>query len=101
MATFTVGAPVTTADPFVTVDSTTATPFPKGQHTFQLIVIDDLGVHSDPVTVDIVVRDATKPTAVLVAPPAVAFGQSFKLDGSKSSALAPGKVVQYVWTMLK
>ena len=101
MATFTVGAPVTTADPFVTVDATAAAPFPKGQHTFQLVVIDDLGVHSDPVTVEIVVRDATKPTAVLVAPTTVPFGQSFKLDGTRSSALAPGKIVQYVWTMLK
>jgi hypothetical protein len=101
MATFTIGTDISTPDPFVTVDATLDTPLPKGQHTFQLVVVDDDGLVSDPVTVDVVVRDDRKPTAVLVAPVTVPFGQTFRLDGSKSSDLPPGKVVKFVWTMLR
>ena len=101
MATFTIGTDVTTTESFVNVDATLAAPLPKGQHTFQLVVVDDDGLQSDPVTVDIVVRDDRKPTAVLVAPATVPFGQAFRLDGSKSSDLPPGQVVKFVWTMLR
>lgn len=101
MATFTVGQEITTDDSFVSVDATIDLPLPKGQHTFSLVVVDDDGLQSDPVNVDIVVRDDRKPTAVLVAPVTVPFGQSFKMDGSKSSDLPPGKVVKYIWTLLK
>ncbi len=101
MATFTIGQEITTTDSFVSVDASLEKPLPKGQHTFQLIVVDDDGLQSDPVHVDVVVRDDRKPTAVLTAPATVPFGQSFRLDGSKSSDLAPGKVVKYLWTMLK
>jgi len=101
MATFTVGQEITTEDSFVSVDATVENPLPKGQHTFSLVVVDDDGLQSDPVTVEIVVRDDRKPTAVLIAPQTVPFGQTFKLDGSRSSDLPPGKVVKYVWTLLK
>jgi hypothetical protein len=101
MATFTIGTDIVTSDSFVTVDATLDTPLPKGQHTFQLVVVDDDGLQSDPVTVDIVVRDDRKPTAVLAAPVTVPFGQTFRIDGSKSSDLPPGKVVKFVWTMLR
>jgi|SRR3954466_12652535 len=101
MATFTIGTEVTTTDSFIAVDATIDKPLPKGVHTFQLVVIDDDGLASDPMTVDLVVRDDRKPTAFLVAPQTVPFGQSFKIDGSKSSDLPPGTVVKYVWTMLR
>jgi hypothetical protein len=101
MATFTVGQEIATDDSFISVDATLDTPLPKGQHTFSLVVVDDDGLQSDPVTVEVVVRDDRKPTAVLSAPVTVPFGQSFRLDGSKSSDLPPGKVVKFVWTLLK
>jgi len=101
MATFTVGQPITTEEAFVSVDATLDLPLPKGQHTFSLVVVDDDGLESDPVTVEVVVRDDRKPTAVISAPVTVPFGQSFRVDGSKSSDLPPGKVVKYVWTLLK
>jgi|SRR4051812_28730510 len=101
MATFTVGQDIATPDPVVSVDATIDLPLPKGQHTFQLIVEDDDGLLSDPVTVDVVVRDDRKPTAVLIAPQTVPFGQSFKLDASRSSDLPPGKIVKFVWTLLR
>ena len=101
MAQFMVGQDIAMEDSFVSVDATLDTPLPKGQHTFSLVVVDDDGLQSDPVTVDVVVRDDRKPTAVLVAPVTVPFGQPFRMDGSKSSDLPPGKVVKYVWTLLK
>jgi len=101
MAKFTVGQDIATPDATITVDATLDAPLPKGQHTFQLTVEDDDGLVSDPVTVDIVVRDDRKPTAVLLAPQTVPFGQSFKIDGSRSSDLPPGKIVKFVWTLLR
>jgi len=101
MAQFTVGQEISTDDSFISVDATLDLPLPKGQHTFSLVVVDDDGLQSDPVTVEVVVRDDRKPTAVVSAPVTVPFGQSFKLDGSKSSDVPPGKVVKYVWTLLK
>ena len=101
MPAFVIGKDVVTDDPFVTVDATTAAPLPKGQHIFQLFVVDDDGLQSDPVTVEIVVRDDRKPTAVLVAPVTVPFGEPFRLDGSRSSDLPPGKITRYVWTLLR
>jgi hypothetical protein len=101
MATFTVGQEISTEESGVSVDVTADSPLPKGQHTFQLVVEDDDGLLSDPVTIDITVRDDNKPTAIVSGPQSVQFGQSFKLDGSKSSDVAPGKVVKYIWTLLK
>jgi hypothetical protein len=101
MATFEVGKEISTDESFISVDATAENPLPKGQHTFSLVVVDDDGLQSDPLTVEIVVRDDRKPTAVLIAPQTVPFAQAFKLDGSRSSDLPPGKVVKYVWTLLK
>ena len=101
MATFTIGQDVSTEESFVSVDATLDKPLPKGAHTFQLVVVDDDQLLSDPMTVDVIVRDDRKPTAVLVAPATVPFGQPFRLDGSKSSDLPPGKVVKYIWTLLR
>jgi len=49
----------------------------------------------------VAVRDTQNPTAILEAPSHVEFGKSFLLDGSGSSAVQPGKVVKYIWTMLE
>ena len=82
----------------VTVDANN--PLPTGQHTFQLVVVDDSGNQSTPATVQVVVRDLTAPTAVIKAPSQVPFGQTFRLDGSASSDPPPGKVVRFIWTMV-
>jgi hypothetical protein len=63
--------------------------------------VDDAGNASDPATAQIIIRDTTKPTAVLVITPSqVDPGVSFRLDGSKSSDVAPGKIAQFIWTMI-
>jgi hypothetical protein len=100
MATFKPGTAVETPDPTVEVTVTAAAPLPAGAHKFQLVVVDDSGNTSDPIVVGVIVRDTLKPTAVLIAPEQVEFGQSFLLDGRKSSDVPPGKVVRYVWTMV-
>jgi len=101
MAEFRIGTKVTTPEKSVEVTVTPSAPLPAGLHHFQLIVVDDSGNQSDPATASVIIKDTTKPTAVLtVAPTQVELGQSFRLDGSKSSDVAPGKIVQYVWTMI-
>jgi hypothetical protein len=103
MPTFTVGQDIVTNENenVVTVDVDPANPLPKGLHTFQLRVVDDDDLTSDPITVDVVVRDDRRPTAVVRAPATVPFGESFLLDGRESSDLPPGRVVRYIWTMLR
>lgn len=100
MATFKPGTEIETPDPTVEVTVTAAVPLPAGAHKFQLVVVDDSGNKSDPMVVGVIVRDTTKPTAVLIAPEQVEFGQSFVLDGRKSSDVAPGKVARFIWTMV-
>jgi len=92
--------PVETTDPVLVVKVDPANPLPTGVHRFQLVVVDDSGNQSDPAIVEIVVRDTQKPTAVIDAPPTAETGQSFKLSGERSSDVAPGKVVNYIWTMI-
>lgn len=101
MATFEIGVPVATEESFVSVDATLEAPIPRGQHVFQLVVVDDDGLESEPVTIEIVVRDDRRPTAVILGPATVPFGQTFRLDGSRSSDLPPGRLVRFVWTMLR
>jgi hypothetical protein len=101
MANFTIGTKVTTAENTISVDVTADAPLPPGVHHFQLVVIDDAGNESDPAVAQIVIKDSTKPTAVLaIAPTQVDPGVSFRLDGTRSSDVLPGKVVQYIWTMV-
>jgi len=70
---------------------------PPGTHTFQLVVVDDMGVSSDPVQAQIVIQG--KPVAVLGAPEKVAVGQTFKLDARKSNSPG-GKVVKFIFTRI-
>lgn len=99
---FTVGSTFTTTDNFVDVVQTPGTPaIPQGTHHFQLIVVDEAGNKSAAATAAVVVKDTVNPTAVLtIAPTQVQPGQTFRLDGSKSTDVAPGTVVQYIWTMI-
>src|ERR1700759_3634342 len=99
MSDFVIGTPVETADPGVEVTVSANNPLPAGKHVFSLVVVDDSGNQSAPDEVTIVVRDDVAPTAVIKAPAQVSLGQSFKLDGSGSSDVAPGKVVKYIWTL--
>jgi hypothetical protein len=100
MPVFQKGTPVQTTIPTVEVTSSSAAPLPEGTHRFQLVVVDDSGNLSDPVFADVVIKDTIKPTAVIAPVAPVQPGQSFTLDGSKSSDVAPGKVAQWIWTML-
>jgi hypothetical protein len=99
---FTVGSTVTTTDNFVDVTQAAGTAaIPQGTHHFQLIVVDEAGNKSAPVTAAVVIKDTILPTAVLtIAPSQVQPGQTFRLDGSKSSDVAPGTVTSYIWTMI-
>lgn len=103
MAKFELGVPITTDEgtPIIQVDVDPQVPLAKGAHVFQLVVVDDDGLESDPVTVDVVVMDDRKPTAVLDAPQTVRFGQAFNLVGRGSADEPPGRIVRYVWTMLR
>ncbi len=100
MAKFVVSTAISGTDPTIEVTVDPASPLPVGQHRFQLVVVDEAGNQSLPATVDVTVKDTTNPTAVLTAPAQVEFGKSFTLDGHTSSDVAPGKVVQYIWTQL-
>jgi hypothetical protein len=99
MAQFVIGEPVTTEEPGVEVTLDATSSLPVGRHVFQLVVVDDSGNESKPAEVVVVVRDDQAPTAVIKAPTQVGFGKSFKLDGSGSADLPPGKIVKYVWTL--
>jgi hypothetical protein len=97
--TFKIGTVITTAT--ATLSAAVDSGLPSGTHIFQLVVVDEDGNQSDPVTAQIVIKDTQKPTAVLtVAPTQVQPGQVFSLDGSKSSDVAPGRVVSFIWTMV-
>lgn len=101
MAEFHIGTNVSTTEKSVEVTVSPSAPLPAGLHRFQLIVVDDSGNSSDPATASVIIKDTIKPTAVLtITPTQVEAGKSFRLDGSKSSDVAPDKIVQYIWTMI-
>jgi hypothetical protein len=75
------------------------TPLAVGRNRFQLVVVDDSGNVSEPDVVEVIVKDASKPTAILQAPREVNFGQSFQLTGKQSFDIG-GKIVRYRWTLL-
>lgn len=108
MAQFVPNQPVTQPDASVSVDVTPNSPLPMGVNRFQLVVVDDAGNESDPVILEVIVRDTEKPTAVLDMvderggriDPVVSFGQTFVLSGARSSDIAPGKVAEYRFTLI-
>ncbi len=108
MPEFKLNAPVVQRDPVVKVDVSAAAPLPLGANRFRLVVVDDAGNESDPTFLDVVVRDAQKPTAVLDMVDAngkridavVPEGTGFILSGARSADVAPGKVVEYRFTLV-
>ncbi len=87
--------------PLQTADATQAVTVPNssGSVTFQLVVTDNLGVQSAPVTATVTIQAA--PVAVLTATPAtVAAGGVITLSATGSSAGAPGSIAQYSFSVL-
>jgi hypothetical protein len=83
-------------------------PLPLGANRFRLVVVDEAGNESEPVFLDVVVRDTEKPTAVLDVvdasgrrvEPVMSFGQSFILTGARSTDVGGGKVAEYRFTLM-
>lgn len=109
MVKFVPNTPVVQPDAQVKVDVTRDAPLPLGANRFRLVVVDDAGNESEPTFIDVIVRDRERPTAVLqlvdgnnrpVDPAEVPFGASFVLSGERSSDVAPGKVVEFRFTLV-
>ena len=100
MPKFTIGQPITTSEPQVEVSISRDSPLPPGNHRFQLVVIDDAGQESDPTTIEVIVVDNAKPTAVVDGPSKIASGTSFALSGARSMDAAPGRIVAYKWLQI-
>lgn len=93
---WTVGARpvVKTKDPTFTAPGLAA-----GTYTLRLVVVDDSGNESAAETRSILIRDNTPPTAALTAPATAEVNAPVALSGAGSSDAAPGRVVQYAWTV--
>ena len=100
MAQFVIGTPIETTESSIEVTVDPARPLAPGRHRFQLVVADDSGNQSAPAVVEVIVRDTTKPTAVIDAPISVEAGRSFTLQGNRSSDVPPGRLAKFTWTML-
>ena len=96
MPVFKVGDTQTTTIPTIAVEQ-----LEVGRHVFQLVVEDDAANQSDKATIEVIVRDTSKPTAILEAVAPVEAGQAFTLDGRRSSDVPPGRVVKWIWTRLQ
>lgn len=89
---------ITFPQPGASSSITVTAPATPGTLTFQLIVTDDLGQTSAPATATVVVQGA--PTAVLTATPAaVKPGGTITLNGASSTAMAPGKLTTYAFSL--
>ena len=99
MAQFIANQTIETPESEIEVTVNPQTPLPVGRNRFQLVVVDDSGNVSEPDVVEVIVKDASKPTAVLQAPREVNFGQSFQLTGKQSFDIG-GKIIRYSWTLL-
>jgi hypothetical protein len=86
-------------------------PLPVGRHQFQLIVTDDAGNESEPVSIFIIVRDTERPTAIIDFIDArgnrvrerevlVPFGSAFQLSGEASSDIG-GQVRIWNWSLVR
>jgi hypothetical protein len=95
-----VNQPIETDVPTWVVDSPAANPLAPGLHRFRLVVADAAGNLSQPATAQVTVRDTRAPTAVLVAPASTTPDRPIVLDGRRSSDVAPGRVVRWIFTRL-
>jgi hypothetical protein len=108
MARFDPNVPVVQSDPRVQVEIDPRKPLPVGRNRFSLVVVDDSGNESAPAVIEIIIRDDTRPTAVLDITdarggrldPIVGAGSSFFLSGARSSDLPPGKISEFRFTLL-
>jgi hypothetical protein len=94
-----IGQMIATDTPTFEVSGSPQSPLPPGKMTFQLVVVDNTGNESLPVTLDVTVKDTERPTAVLRGPSMVQPGGAILLDGRGSSDIG-GRIVQYRWTRL-
>ena len=101
--------PQTTEDTQLTIKVSNNNPLPIGSNTFELTVVDDSGNESVPAQVVVIVRDTTRPTAVLrvaniegrpLPGNVLESGASFLLNAKGSLDAPPGKISKYVWTLL-
>ncbi len=91
-----------TVDPIIEVTITPDRPLSVGRHRFQLVVVDNSNNESEPDTIEVIILDTTKPTAVINSVPRQPeFGQSFQLSAKGSRDLLPGKIVNYIWTLVE
>jgi hypothetical protein len=76
-------------------------PLRVGSYRFQLVVFDEAGRASAPVTHALVVADSQNPNAVITGPREVPFLENFTLSGERSSDPDGGRIVRYVWTLVE
>ena len=108
MPEFKPNVPVVQTDPMVRVEVDKNKPMPPGRYRFELVVVDNSGNESEPATIDVIIRDTQRPTAVLdmvnadkaIVKPQVSVGESFLLSGLRSTDVEPGKIKSYRFTML-
>ena len=107
MAKFVRNKPVQVDTPSVKVETAAGDKLDLGANRFQLIVVDDAGNESEPAFIDVIVKDAAKPTAVLdlvdgngkILPElTVKQGDTIILSGARSKDQPPGKVMSYTFT---
>jgi hypothetical protein len=91
--TFALNKPVDT--PTASVEAVVAGLPPGTTCTFQLVVIDDLGQESAPVTATVEIQAA--PVAKITAPKTAGAGKSFSLDATGSTP--QGQIKTYRWTL--
>ncbi|MFW2349980.1 hypothetical protein [Qipengyuania sp.] len=109
MAKFVRNKPVQSDAPNVKVELATGEQLDLGANRFKLVVVDDAGNESEPAFIDVIVKDAAKPTAVLdlvdgngkvLGDLTVKQGDTIILSGARSKDQAPGKVVSYTFTWI-
>ncbi|MFY7863298.1 hypothetical protein [Roseateles sp.] len=100
MPKFTVNIPVETDAPKVVVDVNPQSPMAAGRHRFSLVVVDDSGNESAPDTIDLIVADRDRPTAVLQGPEIASVGKEFTLNGAKSFDTGGGTIKTWRFTYL-
>ena len=103
MSNFELGNVIVTDTATVQVTPTPGAALRPGRHRFQLVVEDDEGNRSQPALIDVIVRDAELPTAVvrLVGDVDPTFAQPFELDASQSSDIGAGTIAKYHWTLVE
>jgi hypothetical protein len=110
MSQFVKNVPVYQGDPRDALQVGGDPPWPAGASRLQLIVVDDAGNQSDPVFVDITVKQRPPPTAALavvdgggapITPPRLPAGASFTLSAAGASSPVQAQIVEYRFTLVK